>query len=569
MTMILAPTLHLGQASTAGPRAKNEDFHGAIVPEGLLCRRGSLVCMADGIGGCSDPRRASESTVRSLLNDYYATPESWTSVMALVRVTASINAWMFRQGQKLDRGLGTTLVAALFKERRLILLWVGDSRMYRLRKGRLERLTRDHLFPNPEVSLLTKAVGMDDAISPEIREVSLQEGDRFLLITDGVWNVMADRDLARLAMATPDCQDLAGRLIQEAESRKTWDNATAMVVDVVALPMEGVADIRHVWRDLPLIIPPKVGEERDGFYITRKMHAGHQGILLEAVDTHSEDNVLLKFPDPMAGEDPMVMERFAREEWTGLRVSHPNIVAFRPQPLGRRSAVYCVLESLTGQTLQTLVEGAKQGLSGDLVADWMRQVARGLMVLHRKGIIHRDVKPDNVMLTKNGTVVLLDLGNVRVYGLEPLAEEAVGTRIVGGTPGFMAPELYAGARGDERTDLFALGVTGYLLLTGRPPFGQPESNIMPDFALPPALLELRPDTSPGLAALVEKCLALDPDERFGDMGEFLFFMDNPSRVKGRRPIPLVARNPQRFYQTGFWLFFVMTILLSLLVLSKK
>ena len=566
--MVVSPKIKLGQASTAGPRAHNEDFYGAILAQGSLCRWGSLVCVADGIGGCSDARRASESTVRALLNDYYATPESWSPVMALNRVTSSINSWMFRDGLKLERGMGTTLVAALFRGRGLTLLWAGDSRVYRFRKGQLQRLTRDHLFPNPDVSLLTKAVGMDQTFSPELREEILWEGDRFLLITDGVWNVLTDADLARLSASETDPERLADSMVQEAELRRTHDNATAVVADVVELPPEGVADIQREWQDIPIIIPPKLGTELDGFHIIKKIHEGHQGVLLEAVDTRSTENVILKFPDVLAVEDPMVMERFAREEWTGLRIRHPNIVAFRPQPLGRRSAVYFVLEALRGQSLQTLLDGEKQGLSGELVADWVGQVARALMALHRKGIIHRDVKPDNLMLTKNGTVILLDLGSVRIQGLAPLAEDVPGARIVGGTPGFMAPELYAGERGDERSDMFALGVTGYMLLTGRAPFGQPESNIVPSFSQPPAITDLCPEVHLGLATLIETCLAVNPDKRYGDMGELLAFLKHPSLVGNKPFVPLIARNPLYFYQIGFWLFFLSTMILILLFFSR-
>ena len=567
--MALSPELRLGQASATGPRARNEDFHGAILAEGSICRWGSLVCVADGIGGCSDARRASESTVRTLLNDYYATPESWNPAMALHRVTVSVNAWMFRDGQRMERGLGTTLAAALFRGRSLTLLWAGDSRIYRFRDRRLERLTRDHLFSTPDTSLLTRAVGMDGAFEPEIREEPLLEGDRFVLVTDGIWNVLSDPGLSSLAEETRDCQELADRLVQEAELRKTHDNATAVVVDVGKLPPGGVADIHREWGDLPVIIPPKAGAELDGFRIVRNIHAGHQGILLEAVDTQSKENVILKFPDPLAAEDPMVMERFAREEWTGLRVSHSNIVSFRTQPSGRRSAVYFVMEALTGQPLQSLLDEEKQGLPGDRVADWIKQAAQGLMALHRKGIIHRDVKPDNLMLTRNGAVVLLDLGTVRIRGLDSLAEDAPGTRIVGGTLGFMAPELYAGERGDERSDIFALGVTGYLLLTGIPPFGQPESNVVPNFSTPQAIMHLRPEINPRLAVLVERCLALDPNKRFGDMGELLYFLDSPSLPGEKKFVPLIARDPLRFYQVGFWLFLLTTIILVLLILSRN
>ena len=565
----LSLQLNLGQASSAGPKAQNEDFHGAIIPDSSIQRWGCLMCVADGIGGCSDPRRASESTVRSLLNDYYATPESWSPVIALGRVTTSINSWMFRDGQRMEMGLGTTLVAALFRGRHLTLLWAGDSRAYRYRDSVLERLTRDHLFPSPDTSLLTKAVGMDSSFNPEIRQETLRVGDRFILMTDGVWNVLNDVAITRLAKTETDPDKLAKLLVSLAEEKKTWDNATAVVADVTELPLEGIADIQSEWENIPIITPPKPGDELDGFRIIRKIHTGHQGVLLEAVDTRSQENVILKFPDAMAVEDPLAMEHFAREEWTGLRVHHPNVVAFRPQPANRRSGVYFVMEALEGQSLQALLEGVKVDLPVESVVDWIGQAAQGLMALHRKGIIHRDIKPDNLMLGRNGKVTLLDLGTVRIQGLEPLSEENSGTRVVGGTPGFMAPELYMGERGDERSDLFAFGVTCYLLLTGKPPFGQPESNVVPTFSTPPPITDLRPDVHSDLSDLVERCLAIDPNKRFGDTGELLAFLGDPTLMAKKKFVPFIARNPLRFYQSGFWFFLVTTVILALLFFSGK
>ncbi|KAF0117046.1 MAG: putative serine/threonine protein kinase [Rhodospirillaceae bacterium] len=120
-----APGLALGQTSACGPRARNEDFHGAVVPDGALIRLGTLVCVADGIGGSADGRLAAEMTVRGLLNDYYATPMSWSGIKALHQVATSLNGWLFSEGKKRERGLGTTLVAALFRGRTLSILTAG------------------------------------------------------------------------------------------------------------------------------------------------------------------------------------------------------------------------------------------------------------------------------------------------------------------------------------------------------------------------------------------------------------------------------------------------------------
>ncbi|MBF0436256.1 MAG: bifunctional protein-serine/threonine kinase/phosphatase [Magnetococcales bacterium] len=562
-----SPELSLGLTSNAGPLAKNEDFHGAVLPDGVTRQWGVLVCVADGIGGCSDARHASESTVRALLNDYYATPLSWSAAHALDQVTLSINSWMYRAGGRLERGLGTTLVAALFRGRQLTVLWAGDSRIYRFREGRLELLSRDHSFPTQDASMITKAVGIDSTFHPDIREEPLREGDRFLLTTDGVTGVLSDARLSALAGTLVSSQELADAIIGEALARKCRDNVTAVVVDVIALPSPEAANLAREWEETPVITPPAPGEMLDGFRMVRKIHSGSQGTLLVAVDTQTQANVVLKFPDPLAVEDPDNLERFLREEWMGLKVRHANVVEVIAQPPGRRSAIYFVMQALEGTTLEQVLKGMRQGAPPESVVDWLRQAAHGMLALHRKGIIHRDIKPENLFLTRSGQVILLDLGTARVAGLEPLEPDAVGRRVVGGTPGFMAPELYQGERGDESSDLFALGVTGYYLLTGRLPFGQPESNVMPDFSAWQPILTVRPDAPQVLAALLERCLSPDPQKRPGDMGEFLFWLDRPA-LEGMKFVPLLQRNPLRFYQVGFWLFLSTSLILALCLLSR-
>jgi protein phosphatase len=554
--------LEIGQASATGQRASNDDFHGAVFPEGKMRRLGTLVCIADGIGSCSNGRLAAEMTVRTLLNDYYATPMTWSGVHALYQIASSINAWLFSEGQKCKHGLGTTLVATLFRGRTLALLWAGDSRLYRLRDSHLEQLSRDHVFGNKELSVLTKAVGMDNRFTPDVIENTLKVGDRYLLVTDGVWNEISDKDLAKFAAQPLKAQQLAEKVIKKAENGS--DNATAVVVDVTGLPPAQVQDIFREWEEMPVIPPPKPGSVLDGFHIIRKLHDSHQGVVLLAVDEKISREVVLKFPDLLAASDPACMERFAREEWAGLRVQHSNVAQMLQQEPGRRHAAYYVQEYLKGNSLQQLLdESGKQGLPVEKVIDWLLQAAKGLLALHRKGIIHRDIKPENLFLSRANRIVWLDLGTVRIEGLPPIAAAASGQRIVGGTPGFMAPELYQGERGDALSDLFALGVTAYFLLTKRFPYGQPESHIRPSFKEPEPIYNLCPDVSQELSRVIMRCLSLERADRPSEVGELLAWLRDPTLLKSREFVPLLERNPLRFYQWGFWIFFMTTILLLL------
>lgn len=559
--------LAVGRRTQMGlDHARNEDCCGVVTEEEGRQAWGSLACLADGIGGCADGRLAAELTVRTLLTDYYATPLGLSGVHALYRVADSVNGWLFRQGRFQSGGLGTTLVAALFRNRTLSILNVGDSRLYRWRSGRLTTLTRDHLFGGPEMSILTKAVGLDDPFTPDTLEEVLQEGDRYVLLSDGVWRELSEATIRQWVGSDRDPEAMAAGLVAAAHT-KGRDDCTAMVVTVLTLPAASFPDLEREWLDRPVLAPPGVGETIDGFRIRGILFKGMQGVVAIAWDEENKRDVVLKFPDLLAAVDPTWLTQFAREEWIGLQVRHPNVVQLLPQPPHRRHSAYHVWEWLEGDTLEPIrSQRGKQGVTTAEVARWMQQGAKGLMALHRLGIVHRDVKPDNLFLTHDQRLVLLDFGMARITGLSQSEWDTAGPGNVGGTPGFMAPELYDGEPGDPLSDLFALGVTGYLLLTGRFPYGQPESHrLRPSFDPFTPLTIVRPDVPPSLAAVIERCLAIKRQERPGDLGEFLSWLEQPELWPD--PVskqPWLERNAMRFYQVGFWIFFLTTLILLLL-----
>jgi serine/threonine protein kinase len=188
------------------------------------------------------------------------------------------------------------------------------------------------------------------------------------------------------------------------------------------------------------------------------------------------------------------------------------------------------------------------------------KLARAVAALHRAGVIHRDIKPDNVILEPEGSLKLIDLGVVRVPGQEIAPPEDVP-----GTPGYTAPEMYAGEAGNEATDLFALGVTMFRAFTGEFPFGNPD--VSPRRDRPKRLSDLRPDLPAWLQAVLARAIAVDPAERFRDAGEFAVEMEaGPARapLSTRRPLTLYERAPLRVWQ-GVAALLALALLLSLLL----
>jgi serine/threonine protein kinase len=236
---------------------------------------------------------------------------------------------------------------------------------------------------------------------------------------------------------------------------------------------------------------------------------------------------------------------FVRDAWVGARVNSPWVGRIIQLPPGRQTCLYTLMPLYQGELLSTrLARRPAVGLEeGRNIAI---KLARGAAAPHRAGIIHRDIKPDNVILESGGSLKLIDLGVVRVPGLEDFPPEDIP-----GTLAYMAPEMLGGEPGNEATDLYALGITMFRAFCGEFPYGNLDAVSPPRRTRPIPLSELRPDLPAWLQAALGRAIATDPAERFRDMNEFATEMETgPQRepLGVRRPQTLYERSPLRFWQ---------------------
>jgi serine/threonine protein kinase len=283
--------------------------------------------------------------------------------------------------------------------------------------------------------------------------------------------------------------------------------------------------------------------------------------LFGAVDEVEGGEVVLKFPKPQVAAVATYRTAFVREAWVGARVHSPWVGRTITLPPGRQTCLYTVMPLYHGELLDTRL--ARRPLIGlEEGRNIAIKLARGTAALHRAGIIHRDIKPDNVILERDGSLRLIDLGVVRVPGLEDFPPEDVP-----GTPAYMAPEMFAGEPGNEATDIYALGVTMFRAFTSEFPYGNPDATSPPRRDRPTALSALRPDLPAWLEGALGQAIAVDPTERFRDMNEFAVEMETgPARapLPVRRPQTLYERAPLRFWQ-GVAALLALALLLSLLL----
>ncbi|HNS93816.1 MAG TPA: bifunctional protein-serine/threonine kinase/phosphatase [Thauera sp.] len=529
----------LGHASAQGPRPRNEDFVGAATPEGEeLEAKGMLLAVADGVGGHAHGREAAEQTVRSLLADYFSTPQTWSVDKSVDTVLGAVNRWLLGQSAKAREyaGMATTLTAVVLRGRRYHVAHVGDSRAYRWRAGELLRLTEDHTWAHPEFdNVLRRAIGLEARLLVDHDDGELAAGDRFVLATDGVWTTLGDAGIAAVLQAQPDAQLAADALAQGALRRGATDNATALVANVDALPADNLRDRLADSHRLPLPPRLKPGQAIDGLRVEEVLHESRVTLLYRVTRLSSGEALVLKTLRPEADDDEAV-SALVREEWLARRVPGKGFPRVCDHA---RAHLYYLMSWHEGETLKASLARGHRYEAHELVGIG-RALLRRVAVLHRLGIVHRDIKPDNVHIDRSGELRLLDLG-VAATDAEDLAE--INNP---GTPSYMAPELFAGAQASESSDLYACGVTLYELLTRKYPYGEVEPFQHPRFAAPVPPTRYRPDTPEWLESVLLKACAREVQDRFETAEEFLLALERGASrpLATRRRVPLLERNPR-------------------------
>ncbi|WP_142850440.1 bifunctional protein-serine/threonine kinase/phosphatase [Telmatospirillum sp. J64-1] len=538
-----------GVFSETGRRQRNEDFAASCLGTATeRARQGIVAAIADGMGGARGGREAAELMVRGFIDGYYADSATLGVQRSASRILQPLNSWIHTQGRTdpLLAGMGCTFTALVLRGRTAHVIHVGDTRLYRLSGDRLLRLTEDHSLRQPGLShVLYRAIGIEETVRLDYAAHPVAVHDRFLLCCDGIHGVLPDEKIADILRRRSAPEDSAYELVSAALEAGSDDNVTALVLDVLDLPPLDRDSIGRSILTLPMIPVPAPGDRIDGFVLGNVLSEGRYSRLFIAEDGVDGGKVVLKFPHPSVATEATYKAAFIREAWVAARVRSPWLASVIELPEGRQSCLYTVMPYYAGETLEqrlrrkprpSLEEGRQIGI----------KLGKAVTALHRAGIIHRDIKPDNVILQEDGGLKLLDLGVVRIPGLEDFPQTDVP-----GTPSYMAPEMFAGQGGSETSDLYALGATLYRLYTGQFPQGEIEPFSHPRFKKVPSLARLRPDLPAWLDATLAKALALDPKERHGDVMELVLDLEGgPTEAQpaDRRRPPLYHRNPVLFWQ---------------------
>jgi hypothetical protein len=283
------------------------------------------------------------------------------------------------------------------------------------------------------------------------------------------------------------------------------------------------------------------------YAVERELGRGGMGIVFLARDLALDRLVAIKLLPPALAASADRRARFLREARTAARLSHPNIVPIHSVEESD-GLVFFVMGYVAGETL-----GQRVGRFGRLpaaeVSAVVREVAWALAYAHRQGVVHRDVKPENILLEREGgRAMVTDFGIAHVSGDAP---DTPAGQVVG-TARAVSPEQAAGEPVDGRSDLYSLGVTAFLAATGQWPFeGESAAAVLAQHLTqpPPPVLELRPDLPAPLAQAIERCLAKSPEDRFASGEELASALGSNLPVLATTPAP-VARAARELHELG-------------------
>jgi eukaryotic-like serine/threonine-protein kinase len=282
-----------------------------------------------------------------------------------------------------------------------------------------------------------------------------------------------------------------------------------------------------------LMTTPEIGETLDHYRLDAMVARSGMSTLFRATDLRDGRQVAIKVPHEELEADPVLLERFRREERIGQELDHPGVV--KTYDGEERSRVYMVIEWVEGRLLRSILN--EQGLNRErrMPVDRALKIVLGICdaldYMHKHGVVHRDLKPENIMVDGDDRIKLIDFGIAMKEDARRLTFVNISATL--GTPDYISPEQVKGQRGDQRSDIYSLGVMLYEMLTGETPFAGPNPlAVMNERVLhdPAPARKLRPEISPQLQEILNRALEREPRHRYATASEMAWELEHPEQV---------------------------------------
>ena len=458
-----------------------------------------LVC--DGVGSAEAGREAAKRVMEFLDSSFKTLPKSWSMEKSIKHFITSINSILYQESMQnyYEPQLLTTLAIAVIKDNKLYGANVGDSRIYLLR-DKLYQLSIDHNVEGMD-NVLNEAIGMREDVNIYYFENNLQAGDKVLLCSDGLYDVLDVDEIKKYI-------HLGASLLVRNASKKVNDNlpddTTAVVIDIKELDKK----VKLKQENIPILEEFKEGMIIDGFKLKKSLIQNNLTWLCEK----KGKKYVLKFPPPEAKEDEFLLDLYVKEAINAVRLK----AGFFPKAVipKKRTYRYYVMEYLDGEILK----GKK--LSIDEAVKLAKMLLRAGQYLVKYDLVHGDIKPENIIHTK--TYKLIDFGSIT---------EIFSNTSRAGTPSYLAPERFEDVPINESTEIFAIGVTLYELLTGKYPYGEIEPFQTPKFSSPIEPKKLNKNIPEWLNSVILRAIEVNKDKRYQNYSEMMFELSNPDKVE--------------------------------------
>ncbi len=548
--------LIFGGFSSKGAKSENQDAFAAFLPKDHnLDSKGGVATIADGVSVCTKAREASNTCATTFIENYLQTPETWTVTRSVSQILLGLNRWCHGQHDYEHGGhsqMITTFTGMVFKSASGFIVHVGDTRIGRVQNNQYELLTTDHVSRQGGKDVLSRAVGIDAKLEVDFVTVDLQQHDIYVLTSDGVHTFLNTKAMMKIIANTElSLEQRATEIVEAAIRAGSDDNLTCLLVEVASLPDANLDE--HTRQLNRLAMPPAldVGMKLEGYRVIETVFNGTRSSLYKVLNEQDGKVYGLKIPSQHFADDPVYLSGFLREEWVGQHIKHPNVMAIYKRPDDAKF-MYHVCEYIEGKTLrQWMIDNPKPSI--EQVRSIITSLVSALRVLQRKDMVHRDVKPENVMLTKHNEVKLIDFGTVLVNALAE-TNSLPAEQVAVGSVHYIAPEYLLTQHSDHKSDLFSVAVVVYEMLAGDLPFKPfAYKDYIPsnyDEWQYQSIRNHRKDLPLWLDLTLEKALNPSPKHRHDAFSELIMDLSKPNQtmIVNQGKQPLIKRNPLALYK---------------------
>ncbi|MBA3026144.1 MAG: bifunctional protein-serine/threonine kinase/phosphatase [Sulfurimonas sp.] len=522
-----------------------DDFYDAKTIGGVTI---AIVC--DGVGSAEEGAEAAKRTTNYLMNNFKNRPKSWSIEKSIKSFIQSINAILYEESQiNYERSeLVTTLTLVVLEGNRLYGANVGDSRVYLQRNNEIHQLSSDHSMDEAGYeNVLTQAIGIAPEVDIYYFENILEKDDFILLCSDGLYTIMSKDRLSKgLGLGAHSLVKKASSLMED----NLPDDTTAIVLEVLN------ADEKELLKRQNVPIPKslKAGQNIDGYILEKSLIQNDR----TWIAFKKTKRYVLKFAPIEAIDDETILDLFVKEAWNAKRLKADFFAkAVIPK---NRTARYYVMELFDGEDLGKYLK--TQQLSIDDGVKLAQTLLKMSQFLLKYDLVHGDIKPENIMLCKDEKrhfeFKIIDFGSIT---------EIFSTHSKAGTPSFLSPERFVNEAISETSEIFAIGVTLYLALTGKYPYGEIEPFQNPAFKEAKKPSTYNKNIPDWLDSVILRSIAIDKEQRYAYYSEMAYELSNPQKVKPffAKGATLIERSPLAFYRTGFILMTVLSMALLLLI----